>query len=107
MCGDLYFPSTLNDDMEIESILNDHHYETGNLVGWHWIRISNKEMEGIWKDPDNKENLTFTNWMNGYPRPGTSRHHAVLTYTGDWFDTFSTMDFTDSLLCELPSQNTE
>ena len=110
----------MEDDEAIDSLLLTHNRitfminnETENylgpqILGWHWIRISDTETEGIWKDPEDKENLTFTNWEEGSPRiPGRNEsshwyNHAVMNYFGKWYDTIGTADFSDTeVLCEL------
>ena len=101
MCGDLYFPSTLKDDLEIYSLFGQHWDETGNIIGWHWIRISDEGTEGIWKDPENKENLTFTNWAEGSPKNISMNDHAVINYHGKWVNTYGPACVASEVLCEL------
>lgn len=56
ICGSMYFPSTRIEMNEVVALMKNHG------VSWGiWLRISDEEKEGHWKDPDNKEELTFTN----------------------------------------------
>ena len=102
ICGNLYFPSTLKDDAEIESLLNDHFLNGGKLLGWHFIRIV--KTQNIWKDPDDKENLTFTNWAEGSPDADDKYHvcdRALMDYQGEWLDTPDTLDISTEFFFEL------
>ena len=62
-------------------------------------RITYDETLGIWKDPDNTEPLTFTDWLNDnltyiertfnslnrtYEYDRTERPHAILYFDGKW-----------------------
>ena len=55
ICGAMYFPSTRIENKEVAALVEKHG------ASWIWLRISDEEREGHWKDPDNKESLTFTN----------------------------------------------
>ena len=81
--------------MEIKSLLSHH------FIGYFFIRLSDEETEGIWKDPDGKEILVFTNWAE-HPN-GTYRHvshHAIMDFDGNWLDTPQSFD-ANEVLCEL------
>ena len=64
ICGRLYFPSTLNEIDEIESVLNRCRVNRRcrDDIGDIWLRLTYNETVGTWYDPDNKENLTFLNF---------------------------------------------
>ena len=79
-------PPTLEDDLKIDSIYDHYNYKTRDWIGWHWIRLSDEGTDGIWKDPDDKENLTFTNWREHRPIHYSSKSHAVMLYGGKWYD---------------------
>ena len=52
-----------------------------------WIRLSDEEKEGSWKDPDNKEILTFTNWGSGQPNnSGGPQSWCDMNSKGEWND---------------------
>ena len=52
-----------------------------------WLRISDAEEEGIWKDPDNKEILTFTTWAPRQPdNSGGHENYGIYWYAGKWND---------------------
>ena len=72
------------------------------LIGWFFIRLSDEESEGIWRDPDGKENLTFTNWEerpNGRYRDVSD--HAIMDYDGKWRDSTETYEASEFILCEF------
>ena len=50
ICGDLYFPSTLEENYEAYSILGSQDRNCVQI----WLRLVYNETEGIWKDPENK-----------------------------------------------------
>ena len=56
------------------------------LVGRFRIRFLRKK-EGVWKDPDNKEVLTFTNWAQGQPdNYRDNENYGMFWYSGKWND---------------------
>ena len=67
-----------------------------------WLRISDEEREGTWKDPDNKESLTFTNWDSGQPnnRGGNEHWGYMFSYDGKWGDN-SDSEYLSYIVCEL------
>ena len=89
----MYFPSTLTENNEVLAILQK------NGSNWIWIRISD---EGTWKDPDNKEVLTFTNWDSGQPdnNGGSQSWGYLRSDDGKWGDDGDTGSFS-SIVCEL------
>ena len=64
ICGRLYFPSTLKEIDEIESVLNRCRVKgrCRDDIGDIWLRMTYNETVGTWYDPDNKEDLTFLNF---------------------------------------------
>ena len=72
ICGAMYFPSTLTESKEIATIMKNHQKTD---IYWVWIRLSDQVEEGVWKDPDNKEILTFTNWYLSEPNNRFGRQH--------------------------------
>ena len=71
------------------------------LIGWFFIRLSDEETEGIWKDPDGKENLTFTNWDEDRSDYRHVADHVIMNYDGKWYDTTETFDASEFVLCEF------
>ena len=82
--------------------MNDINSESNLLVGWFFLRLSDEETEGIWKDPDGKENLTFSNWQE---HPNDTHHylldHAIMSYDGKWREIHETFDLAEFVLCEF------
>ena len=81
ICGDLYFPSSQKENDEVESVLDGH--ERRWDIGYVWIRIYYDQSDGKWKDPENKENLTFTNVVT-YGKQNAGDNHAILNLSGYW-----------------------
>ena len=98
--GFMYFPSSLAEIKTVAKIMKNHQ-KADNY--WIWIRLSDQETEGIWKDPDNKEILTFTNWSSGEPNNRGGRQHWGFMWSnwgGRWGD-LSDGDSTYHIACEL------
>ena len=65
-----------------------------------WLRLSDLEEEGVWKDPDNKETLTFTNWADGQPdNYKGDEHFGMFWHSGKWND--GNKIAVKYILCEL------
>ena len=91
MCGAMYFPSTLAENNEVSGITK---YRI-------WIRISDEEKEEVWKDPDDKEALTFANWDSGQPNNGWGGQHCgYMNNDGKWGDDNDKTSL-DYIVCEL------
>ena len=100
ICGAMYFPSSLAEIKEVAQIMKNH-AKTDNF--WIWIRLSDQEKEGEWKDPDNKEILTFTNWSSGHPNNRNGRQHwgyMWSNWAGRW-GALSDGGSTYHIACEL------
>ena len=96
ICGSMYFPSNRIEMNEFNAFMKNH--EVWNI----WLRISDEEREGHWKDPDNKEELTFTNWwFLGEPDNSRGKEHwGAMYFDGNWFDADDTFTL-PYLACEL------
>ena len=109
ICGNLYFPSTMNETDEVESVLELPRN------GYVWLRITYNETTGKWYDPEYKETLTFVNFDsfdkirdcgNNDKRihncGTTKEHHALTDYGGEWWSRSQTSKTTsENVLCEL------
>ena len=95
ICGSMYFPSTLTENNEVTAIIRKNHiYDI-------WIRISDEQTEGVWKDPDNKEALTFTNWYPGEPDNWNGQEHrGSMLNDGKWVD-YKRDKAMSYIICEL------
>ena len=84
ICGKIYFPSTLVENNEVAEIA----HKGGSTGADIWLRITDEETEGIWKDVENRENLSFKNWAKDQPNnSGGDQHHASFTgEKGRWGD---------------------
>ena len=97
ICGNLYFPSTLVENNVVRFIAEENGAPEYDI----WLRLSDHEEEGVWKDPDNKETLTFTNWAN--PQPDNFNgyeHFGMFWYSGKWNDVIQSRG-ASYILCEL------
>ena len=111
ICGDLYFPSSQKENDEVESVL-DGRRGYSHDIGWVWLRIHYDQSDGKWKDPDNKENLTFTNFEDRWVWEDKHEDHAVMSSWGKWLvrkescdfnnyaDRIHPQSFWDYVLCE-------
>ena len=83
ICGNLYFPSTLIESLVVRNIARDHGAPDYDI----WLRISDAEEEGVWKDPDDKEVLNFTNWSPSQPDNAHGQeNYGIYWYAGKWND---------------------
>ena len=97
ICGNLYFPSTLMENNVVRYIAKENGAPDNDV----WLRLSDHEEEGVWKDPDNKETLTFTNFAD--PQPNNSNgneHFGIFWYDGKWNDENESHGV-QYILCEL------
>ena len=92
ICGDLYFPSTLEENNEVATLMRER--DIYDLL----LRISDIEQEWEWKDPDHKEVLHFTNWAQTQPNSG--EHYAVMSRNGRWWDK-NVKHLVSHILCQL------
>ena len=95
ICGLLYFPATIEENNEVRSIA-----ELNNVRGGLWIRISDKDVEGVWKDAENRESLSFFNWSDGQPNNWRDQDYGYMHSAGFWADA-NGLDGYIHLLCEL------
>lgn len=98
ICGKIYFPSTLAENNAVNEIAR----KNGAVGTDIWLRLSDAETEGIWKDVENREKLTFTNWEEGQPNNhGGDQHYACFQQiTGTWGD-LSDHQARRHVICEL------
>ena len=96
ICGNLYFPSTLVENNVVRFIARE------NGAQDIWLRLSDHEEEGIWKDPDNKETLTFTDWHDNQPDNynGNEDYGLFWIMIGKWNDA-TVLHGVSYIMCEL------
>ena len=97
ICGRLFRPTSQNENDEIPLIMK----RIGATVGFH-IRLSDRDKEGNWQDPENNNVANFTNWASGQPSNFNHKYdYAWLRRSdGKWTDSDSGMSST--IVCELP-----
>lgn len=98
ICGAIYFPSTLVEYNEVFEIALKGGFQTEDI----WLRLSDEETEGVWKDPDNRETLIFENWVGGQPNNvANSQHHVYIqSNSGQWGDVKASWE-AKHVICEL------
>ena len=97
ICGNLYFPSTLSESLIARNIAREHGAPDKNI----WFRISDEDKEGIWKDPDNKEVLMFTNWVPRQPdNYRGNENYGIFWHAEKWNDAPAAYGVS-YILCEL------
>ena len=79
-----------------------------------WIRISDVDNKGIWRDIENNASVIFTNWASGHPNTSLfqdPRELANINPNSEWYSMLSfTRDYRNdkhstklnSIICELP-----
>ena len=84
ICGSIYFPSSLAENNEVFEIARTAKTEHEDI----WLRLSDEQTEGVWKDFESREDLTFTNWDKGQPNNYDGIQHRVLFIrnSGKWND---------------------
>ena len=107
ICGNIYYPSTLAENHEVEDVLNDKYPRSDFFTEDVWIRVVYNETEGEWKDPDNiethidynfnVERRTFPSWKST-----SMRHVAMDSPHGKWVSRDGTISLSQYVLCELP-----
>ena len=106
ICGNMYFTSSLAENNEVFDIARKApSFKTDLNYGDIWLRLSDKETEGTWKDPENREILTFKNWNqksesqpNNY---GGVQHYACFQGSdGKWNDVSASTTM-PHVICEL------
>ena len=100
ICGSIYFPSSLAENNEVYEIARQQKPDNEDI----WLRLSDGETEGIWKDPENRETLTFTNWVHGQPNnyDGAQDHVLFFRTLGQWNDVGASQ-IVKHVICEFSS----
>ena len=99
ICGRIYFPSSLAENNEVFEIASKGGFIDEDI----WLRITDEDTEGIWKDAENEESLTFKNWGNGQPNnlSRNGQHHAFFLSSGKWGDANADHDHFPHVICEF------
>ena len=98
ICGRVYFPSSLAENNEVFDIARKSGSEYQDI----WLRLTDEEYEGIWKDPENRDYLTFNKWEKGQPNNVNSEQHHVVFEgnSGAWGDVPASYAFAH-VICEF------
>jgi len=88
----MFIPISQNENDEVHSIMKR------NGAWDFFIRLTDSNKEGIWRDPETDEIANFTNWGNG---EYINRESYVLfdKSDGKWYET---SDSSSMVVCELP-----
>lgn len=97
VCGTVFLPESFAENQEAAEFLLMQAYR------YAWIRASDRNEEGVWKDFETLEDLEFTNWRSGQPDDYDEREDYALLDKGDgdWADVRYGRGGV-SILCELP-----
>ena len=97
ICGNIYYPSTLDENLEVEHVLDDGvgfgHWFTDDV----WIRIVFNRTEHKWKDAGNIETNIEYYFRNG----DTDKGHVSMDGLGKWESRSWTESLSEYILCEL------
>ena len=109
ICGRMFLPSSQKENDEVSSILRRN-----GVIKSAWIRISDVDNKGIWRDIENNASVIFTNWASGHPNTSLfqdPRELANINPNSEWYSMLSfTRDYRNdkhstklnSIICELP-----
>ena len=83
ICGIIYFPSSLAENNKVFDIAGKGGSQDQDI----WLRLTDEGAEGIWKDPENRDYLSFMNWQKEQPNNSGGQHHACfIGSSGQWND---------------------
>ena len=99
ICGNIYYPSTLAENHEVEDVLNDKYPRSDFFTEDVWIRVVYNETEGEWKDPDNIETHIDYNFRE---KSTIMRNVYMDSPHGKWVSRDGTISLSQYVLCELP-----
>lgn len=101
VCGKVFLPASIEENQQAASFLATH------SIFRAWIRASDRNEEGVWKDFETLEDIKIANWFSGEPNDNDDPHggedYAVLIKNGDWNDLYYGGYGATHILCELPS----
>ena len=83
-CGSIYFPSSLAENNEVFGIARTTKMNEEDI----WLRLSDEQTEGVWKDFESREDLSFKNWDKDQPNNNNRNQHRALFMGryGKWND---------------------
>ena len=99
ICGRIYFPSSLDENLDVEKVLDDGvsgPYFSDDV----WLRIFYNETIGNLTDPDNNELLTFRHFYS-YDTRISGRNNVRMAANGRWASRSGTHPVDEYVLCEL------
>ena len=91
ICGRMFIPISQNENDEVHSIMKR------NGAWDFFIRLTDSNKEGIWRDPETDEIANFTNW--GYDESMSESYVLFSKKDGKWYET---SDSSSMVVCELP-----
>ena len=98
ICGRMVLPSNQKESDELNSIAK-------RFRKYFWIRYSDVEREGHWRDFDNDAIVNFRNWGSGQPRNYNSDYDFAVMYGSDGKLYDVTRSDTYNVVCELPQES--
>ena len=103
ICGRIYFPSTLDENLDVEQVLDDGvsgPYFSDDV----WIRMFYNETVGDLTDPDNNELVTFR-YLDHGDSSFSWRKNVRMNAIGRWAPRSGTHPLDEYVLCELTRKN--
>ena len=96
ICGRMVLPNSQEESDELSSVAKRY-------IKKFWIRFSDADKEGDWRDFDNNAAVNFSNWESSQPNEGTSGNFAYMYLTGELYDVNWNNSY--NVVCELPYES--
>ena len=103
ICGQVFLPKSSEENQQAAKFINTNH------VSSVWLRATDRDREGIWRDLQFWTLLKFKKWRRKEPNNSGNygEYYVVMDVNGNWSDfyhgeTISSMYYKPMILCELP-----
>lgn len=102
ICGQVFLPKSIDENQQAAEFIATH---KGGKV---WLRATDRDQEGIWRDIKFWTLVKFKKWRSKEPNNhGSGEHYVVMDQNGNWIDYYHGQKIPDmyykpKILCELP-----